>query len=211
VFTGLVQEIGRLASSSTTGAGRRFSVRAARSFVSGVEAGDSILVNGCCQTVEGIRSGDLVFTAVPETLKRSTLGSLRPGQRLNLEKALRGEQGLGGHLVTGHVDGVGEVRRVSRHGKDVEVEVSCPPECVAFIASKGSIAVDGVSLTVVAVGRSAFTVALIPYTLRSSIAGDYRRGYKVNLEVDIVARYVKRLADAGAAAVQAPSAWGKEK
>lgn len=199
MFTGLVQEIGRLASASRTSAGRRFTIRASRDFAAAIGRGDSVLVNGCCQTLEEVRPGALVFTAVPETLKRTTLGLLRPGGRVNLEKALTPDQGLGGHMVTGHVDAVGSIQRISRAAGDVEIEVRCPRENMPFIAPKGSVAVDGISLTVVSVRDSSFTVALIPHTLKSSIAGSYRTGSNVNLEVDIVARYVKRLAEVGPA------------
>ena len=202
MFTGLVQEVGRVSSGSVTRAGRRFTVRASREFGAGVGRGDSILVNGCCQTVEAILSGAFTFTAVPETLKRTTLGSMRSGQNVNVEKAVTPEQGLGGHVVTGHVDAVGRIERISRSGGGVEVEIGCPRELLAFTAPKGSIAVDGMSLTVVSVKSGSFTVALIPYTLKSSIAKEYRRGSRVNLEVDIMARYAKRLRDADWEAVE---------
>jgi riboflavin synthase len=152
----------------------------------------------------------LVFTAVPETLRRTTLGSLRPGHNLNVEKAVSPEQGLGGHVVTGHVDAVGKVQRISRARGEVEVEISSPQEILPFVAVKGSIAVDGMSLTVASVKRGSFTVALIPHTLKSSTAGNYRRGSLVNLEVDIIARYAKRLMDVDATVIQGRSEW-KEK
>jgi riboflavin synthase alpha subunit len=205
MFTGLVREICRISSGSMTRAGRRFTIRASRNFGEGVEKGDSIMVNGCCQTVEEIRSGAFTFTAVPETLKRTTLGSMRPGQDVNVEKAVTPEQGLGGHVVTGHVDAVGRIDRISRSGGGVEVEISCPREVLVLTAPKGSIAVDGMSLTVVSVKSGSFTVALIPYTLKSSIAKDYRRGSRVNLEADIMARYAKRLREADWGAVEGRS------
>ncbi len=196
MFTGLVQEVGRVAKAWRTGAGRRFVVSATPGFVSGFEPGDSVMVNGCCQTVEE-RTGALVaFTAVPETLAGTTLGTLAPGRRVNLERAVTPDQGLGGHMVTGHVDAVGEILRVTRSRGGVELEISCPSDHMRYIAAKGSIAVDGMSLTVVSLAGSGFTVALIPHTLKSSIANQYRRGARVNLEIDIVARYVGRLLDA---------------
>lgn len=195
MFTGLVQEVGRLAKAWRTGAGRRFLVSSTPGFAAGMEAGDSLMVNGCCQTVEEIRSGSLGFTAVPETLAKTTLGGLAPGSRVNLERALTADQGLGGHMVTGHVDGMGKIKRVSRSRGAVEIEIEPPGEYMRFIAPKGSIAVDGMSLTVVSAGAASFTIALIPHTLKNSIANGYRTGTRVNLEVDIVARYLERLAD----------------
>jgi riboflavin synthase len=194
LFTGLVQEIGKISRAWKTGAGRRFVVTAAGTFCSGVEIGDSVSVNGCCQTVEEKRGGTLTFTAVPETLAKSTLGSVLPGRRVNLERAVTPNQGLGGHLVAGHVDTVGDVRRLGRSGGAVELEVNCPSEFLRYIAAKGSIAIDGVSLTVASTGKTSFTVVFIPHTLKHTIVEEYRRGTRVNLEVDIMARYAERLA-----------------
>jgi riboflavin synthase len=194
MFTGLVQEVGRLAKAWRTGAGRRFVVSSTPGFAAGIRPGDSLMVNGCCQTVEEIRGGSLTFTAVPETLAKTTLGSVAPGSRLNLERALTADQGLGGHMVTGHVDAIGVIVKVSRLRGAVEIEIAPPAEYMRYVASKGSIAVDGMSLTVVSAGTESFTIALIPHTLKCSIADAYRRGTRVNLEVDIVARYVERLA-----------------
>ena len=195
MFTGLVQEIGKISRAWKTGAGRRFVVTAGHGFCSGIKTGDSVSVNGCCQTVEEMRGGSLTFTAVPETLAKSTLGSMLPGRRVNLERAVTPEQGLGGHIVTGHVDKVGEVRRLGRSGGAVELEVSCARQYMRYIAAKGSIAIDGVSLTVAAAGKTGFTVAFIPHTLKHTIVGEYRRGTRVNLEVDILARYAEKLAE----------------
>lgn len=194
MFTGLVQEVGKIARAWKTGAGRRFILAAGAGFCSGLECGDSVAVNGCCQTVEEKRGGSLTFTAVPETLAKSTLGSLLPGRRVNLERAVTANQGLGGHIVTGHVDTVGEVSRMGRSGGAVELEVSCPREYMRYVAAKGSIAIDGVSLTVARAGKGGFTVAFIPHTLKHTIVEDYRRGTRVNLEVDILARYAEKLA-----------------
>lgn len=193
LFTGLVEEVGRVSRSWKTGAGKRFVVSATRRFCTGVRTGDSISINGCCQTVEEIHGTAMTFTAVPETLARSTLGSLRSGGEVNLERAVTAEQGLGGHIVTGHVDSVGDVRRLTRSRGAVELEVSCPAELMRYIAAKGSVAVDGVSLTVASVGRTGFTVAFIPHTLKHTIVEGYRRGTRVNLEVDILARYAEAL------------------
>lgn len=196
MFTGLVQEIGSVARAWRTAAGRRFVVKSTPSFSGNLETGDSVMVNGCCQTVEKVSPGSLTFTAVPETLAKSTLGSLRSGSSVNLEGAVRADQGLGGHIVTGHVDTVGVIQKVSRGSGGYEVGIECPREFMRFIAPKGSIAVDGMSLTVASVSRFGFAVALIPHTLKNTIAAGYRRGTRVNLEMDIVARYVQRLAGA---------------
>jgi len=195
LFTGLVQEIGTVARAWRTGSGRRIVVKASPRFCSRVAPGDSVMVNGCCQTLEEVRGGTLSFTAVPETLERTTLGGLAGGRRVNLELAATPEQALGGHIVTGHVDAVGEVLGLKRTRGGVELEVACPAEQMRFLAEKGSVAIDGVSLTVASVGTKSFSVALIPYTLEHTIAKEYRRGTRVNLEVDILARYAARLSE----------------
>lgn len=195
MFTGLVQEVGKLSRAWKTGAGRRFVIKVTPAFSSRVAQGDSVMVNGCCQTAEEVRGGSLTFIAVPETLSKTTLGSLLPGRRVNLELAVRADQGLGGHMVTGHVDTMGKVVRLIRSRGSVELEVACPAESMRYIAAKGSVAIDGVSLTVASAGKTDFTVAFIPHTLKHTIVDEYRRGTKVNLEVDIIARYAKRLAE----------------
>jgi riboflavin synthase alpha subunit len=150
-------------------------------------------VNGVCLTVERAPGGVFEAVAVPETIAKTNLGALRPGSRVNLERALRVGAPLGGHWVQGHVDATARVVSVRRDGADVRVAVDLPPALRPYVAAKGSIAIDGVSLTVAALDGAVATVALVPYTLEHTIASEYTKGASVNLEVDLVARYLERL------------------
>ena len=154
--------------------------------------GDSVAVNGGCLTVGGRDAGRLRFEAVRETLERTSLGELRLGSRVNLERALRAGGRLDGHIVQGHVDGTGRVRRLERNGDDVRLFVDCGPEIAEFLVEKGSVAVDGVSLTVVGATEAGFDVALIPHTLAATTLGERQPGDRVNLEADVLGKYVKR-------------------
>ncbi|ADU51529.1 3,4-dihydroxy-2-butanone 4-phosphate synthase [Thermaerobacter marianensis DSM 12885] len=198
MFTGIVAGTGRCLSVRRVPSGVELEVEA--SFLGDVHPGDSVAVNGVCLTVTAAADGRLTFTAVPETLRVTTLGDLRPGDAVNLEPALRWGQPVGGHLVQGHVDGTGTVRAVTRHGSEVRMEVEAPAALVPFLVPKGSVAVDGVSLTVVSVDGNRFTVALIPHTLQHTTLGRRRAGDRVNLEVDGLARYAIRWYAAAAGA-----------
>ena len=154
--------------------------------------GDSVAVNGGCLTVAGRDAGRVRFEAVRETLERTSLGELRVGSRVNLERALRAGGRLDGHIVQGHVDGTGRVRRLERDGDDVRLFVDCEPEIAELLVEKGSVAVDGVSLTVVGATEVGFDVALIPHTLAATTLGERRPGDRVNLEADVLGKYVKR-------------------
>jgi len=154
--------------------------------------GDSISVNGACQTIVDLSSRSLWVESVEETLLRTTLGELRPGDQVNLERALQSGDRLGGHLVLGHVDGVGTIRRMDRHAEGSVLEVATPEELMPYIATKGSIAIDGISLTTAALRDDSFTVAIIPHTLDHTTLAGARSGGRVNLEVDVLARYVGR-------------------
>jgi riboflavin synthase len=191
MFTGIVEEMGALASSEPVPGGVRLVFEAA-TVLEGTHLGDSISVNGCCLTVVDVGPGWWACDAVAETLSRSSLGSLRPGQRVNMERSVSVGSRLGGHLVQGHVDGVGRVVRV---GPDLEVEA--PEPVLRYLVEKGSVTVDGVSLTVVAVGDDSFRVALIPHTLAVTTLGLKQAGDQVNLEVDVIAKYAERLLQAG--------------
>jgi riboflavin synthase len=198
VFTGIVEETGRVERVEPRPGGRRFWV-AARRVTEDAAVGDSVAVNGCCLTLVAIEPGRFAVEAVPETLSRTTIGGWREGERVNLERSVRMDQRLGGHLVAGHVDGVGEVTAVAPEGDGRRIAFRAPGPLARFIAEKGSIAVDGTSLTVARVVDDAFEVAYIPHTLAVTNAGDYTVGRRVHLEVDLVARYVARLLDAQAA------------
>ena len=191
MFSGIVERTGVLEAVSPHDAG--LSLRIRTGFDSDPAPGASIAVNGVCLTVERVAGGAAEFVAVAETLRRTTLGGLAAGTRLNLERALRVGDELGGHLVQGHVDGIGAVRSADRNAADVRVDVDVPPALRRYIAEKGSIAVDGVSLTVAAWEGSRLTVALVPYTLEHTNATSWIPGARVNLEVDLVARYLERL------------------
>jgi riboflavin synthase len=196
MFSGIVEETGRIAKveERAGGAGRRLWI-AARRVLEDARVGDSIAVSGCCLTAVAVEPGRFAVEAVPETLSRTTLGAWREGDAVNLERALRLDQRIGGHLVQGHVDGVGEVRGVSQEGEGRRLGLSLPSGLARFVAEKGSLAVDGVSLTVAAADGAACEIALIPHTLRATVAGSYAPGTRVNLEVDLVARYLARLFD----------------
>jgi riboflavin synthase len=186
VFTGLVREVGTVVSFDD---GR---LRLESSLAAAI--GDSVSIDGCCLTVVDGDRRTLGFDAVPETLARTTLGRLQPGDRVNVEPALRAGEPLGGHYVQGHVDGVGRVRSVEDEGEGCRVWVDAPPEVLRYCVEKGSIAVDGVSLTVAGVDEAGFAVALVPHTLAATTLGSLAAGEEVNLEADVLAKYVEKLA-----------------
>ena len=195
MFTGIIEEVGEVVAVEPHGDSAVLTIRAAR-IVDDLSHGASIAVDGVCLTVVGWASDDVVdirFDVMGETLKRSGIGALTVGDRVNLERAVRADARLDGHVVQGHVDGTGVV--VSRTPGDQwdSVRFGLPAELARFVAEKGSIAVDGVSLTVSAVGPDWFEVGLIPETLRATTLGDKAQGDPVNLEVDVLAKYVSRL------------------
>jgi riboflavin synthase len=189
MFTGIVEEIGRV--DSVDAADGRIRI-ACGDVLRGARRGESIAVNGCCLTVADFISGGFVSDVMPETFARTTLGALNAGDSVNLEAALRHDGRVGGHLVTGHVDGVGTVTASRADGNATWVTVAPPAELLPLLVEKGCVAIDGVSLTVVAVEAHAFTVSLIPHTREHTIAGGWRNGSSVNLEGDLVAKYVQR-------------------
>jgi riboflavin synthase len=197
MFTGIVQSVGRIADVETRGDGVRLRVDAGAFANADVAIGDSIAVSGCCLTVVAIDAGTLAFDVSAETLRCTT--GLQAHVDVNLEKALRLSDRLGGHLTSGHVDGVGRITRFDTvqadGGKLLEIEV--PAELARFIAAKGSIAVNGVSLTTNTVTGRRFAVNLIPHTLTVTTLRSLRNGERVNIEVDLIARYVARLQEAG--------------
>ncbi|MBV9100836.1 MAG: riboflavin synthase [Candidatus Dormibacteraeota bacterium] len=164
--------------------------------IAALRPGDSVAVNGVCLTAATVRDTELVADVMPETLQRTTLGALRPGDSVNLERALTLADTVGGHLLTGHVDAVGDVVTVTHDGNAKRVSVRVPSGLMRLVAPQGSVAVDGISLTVVTVDGDAFTVSLIPHTLAVTNAGSWREGTRVNVEADIIARYVQRLLQA---------------
>jgi len=192
VFTGIVRELGRVVSTDGGPDGVRLVLEAPQA-AAAAGIGDSVAVNGCCVTVVARDGPRLAFDAVPETLGRTTLGALRPGAAVNVETALRAGDALGGHFVQGHVDGVGRVQSVEAEGEGLRVFVEAPPEILRYCVEKGSITVEGVSLTVAELAADAFAVALIPHTLAGTTLSDLAPGRALNLEVDVLAKYVERL------------------
>jgi len=194
MFTGLVEELGRVQSVEERPAGRRFWIAASR-VLEDARVGDSLACSGCCLTAVAVEPGRFAVEAVPETLRLTTLGDWRAGTAINLERSLRLSDRLGGHLVQGHVDGVGEVRARVPEGDGSRVTIGLPAPLARFVALKGSLAVDGVSLTVAGLADSACEIAYIPHTLAVTTAGSYAAGTRVNLEVDLLARYLARMLD----------------
>jgi riboflavin synthase len=193
MFTGLVEEAGRVAEIVPGAAGARLSV-AAEAVLAGLAVGDSVAVNGACLTAVEVTGDGFAVDCVAETLRRTALGALAPGDRVNLERPVRLGDRLDGHLVQGHVDGVGTVRAARAEGEGAVLEIAPPAGLLRYVVEKGSIAVDGVSLTVAARLPDAFTVALIPHTIALTTLGPGAVGRAVNLEVDVVAKYVESLA-----------------
>jgi riboflavin synthase len=193
MFTGLVQGVGRLAGRDMRDADARLRIEAGTLPFAAVQLGESIAVNGACLTVVSFDALGFEADASNETLALTTLGTLPLGAALNLERAMRADDRLGGHLVTGHVDGVGRVRRIEHDARAQRWTFDAPVPVLRYVAQKGSICVDGVSLTVNGVDADGFDVALIPHTLAHTAFAGTGEGDRVNLEVDLVARYVERL------------------
>ena len=192
MFTGIVREVGRVVRVEGGDDGLSIQVEAPRT-AEGLSVGDSVSVAGVCLTAEIVDHGAIRFHAVPETLARTTLARLAPGDQVNVEPALRAGEPLGGHLVQGHVDGLGRISSVEWEGDGLRVVVEASPEILRYCVEKGSITVDGVSLTVAELLDEAFAVALVPHTLVATTLGRLEPGAPVNLEVDVLAKYVERL------------------
>ena len=192
MFTGIVRELGVVVDADDVGAGLDLLVHAPET-AARTGVGDSVSVNGVCLTATAIEAGAMSFHAVPETIGRSTLGSLAPDRRVNVEPALRAGEELGGHYVQGHVDAVGVIQSVEAEGEGLRVFVEAPSDVLRYCVAKGSVTVDGVSLTVAELAEDAFAVALVPHTLAATTLSDVRPGQPVNLEADVLAKYVERL------------------
>src|SRR5512144_1087170 len=201
MFTGLVADMGVVERIAPRQGGARLTLRPKALPVDALVLGESVACSGVCLTVVERGGGLVSFDAVPETLSRTTVGGWRPGSLVNLERALALGDRLGGHLVQGHVDAVGEVLSRVTEGQGARLVVSLPAPIAMLVAEKGSIAVDGVSLTVAAAARDRFEIALIPETLVRTTLGEARPGAKVNLEADVVARHVARLHELAGAGV----------
>ncbi len=191
MFTGIVEEVGYVESIRMGREEGSMSVRGDIA-VQNVGLGDSMAVNGVCLTITRLENKVFSFDFMPETYRRTNLGLLSVGSPVNLERALRAGQEMGGHFVQGHVDGVGELLSVVPDGSARIHRYNAPPHVMRYVVSKGFIAVDGVSLTVVDVDETSFTVSLVTYTLENTILGRIRPGYRANLEADILAKYVAK-------------------
>lgn len=197
MFTGIVTDLGSVRTVEPAGEGRDLRIVVATAWeTQDIELGASVACNGCCLTVVAKETGALAFNASAETLSKTTIGRWRPGSAVNLERSLRLGDELGGHMVQGHIDGVGAVASAAPEGGSLRVRIRPPPHLMAYIAPKGSVAVDGVSLTVNDVDADAFGVNIIPHTAQVTTFGRIKPGDPVNIEVDLVARYLARLLDA---------------
>jgi riboflavin synthase alpha subunit len=197
MFTGLVEALGEVESVSSDGAGRRLAVRVPRGWNGDTALGDSIAVSGVCLTAVTVEPERLVFDLAEETLRVTTLGDLVMGDAVNLERPLRLGARLGGHLVLGHVDGVGRVAVAEAEGAGRRLTIAAPDGLRPLLIPKGSVAVDGVSLTIARLAEATFSVALIPHTLAATTLGRCAAGARVNLEMDVIGKYVRALLPAG--------------
>lgn len=191
MFTGLVSEIGTVRSTTKTAAHLRLVIRAPKT-ASATELGASINIDGTCQTVSSLNGDEFSVDTIPETLKKTTIGNLKIGSRVNLEQALRVSDRLGGHIVSGHIDCVGTVREIIKQSSKIEIQIAFPVEHRNLVAPQGSIAVNGISLTIAELSRDTFRIAIIPTTWEETTFAELRPGSKVNLEFDIIGKYVVR-------------------
>lgn len=206
MFTGLIQQIGTLSRRETVAGGLRL-VIAGLSWNPPITLGESMAVNGACLTIAHIQGNNFACAILQETLDRTTLGGKRPGAALNLERALRLGDSLGGHMVTGHVDGIGSVSSRQARGRDWTLRVTCGAGLLRGMVLKGSIAIDGVSLTITDLDERAFAVALIPFTCEHTALGKLKAGDAVNLETDLIGKHVRRTLETQQA--PAPLTWDR--
>lgn len=193
MFTGIIETTGTLVTMTPRDGDMRLHIRTGELDLSDVALGDSIAVNGVCLTATQLPGDGFCADVSNETLGHTTLGDLRPGARVNLEKALTPASRLGGHLVSGHVDGVGEVLEARPEARSWRIDIQAPDELARYLARKGSVTVDGISLTVNAVSGARFSLNIVPHTREVTTMADWQPGTRVNLEVDIIARYLERL------------------
>jgi riboflavin synthase len=210
MFTGIIEEIGKVEQLSTSGGNLLLKIKAPQ-VLEGLKLGDSININGACQTVIESGKGFFVVEAVAETQKRTNLGQLSIGDAVNLEKALRASDRLAGHLVTGHVDFVGRIKSIAQKNKSHIFEFSYPEEYQSHFVEKGSVAVDGISLTTVDVLGDSFTVSIIPFTTKSTTLGTKKIGDSVNIETDLIGKYIRRTLTVEQGQSKITEEWLKEK
>jgi riboflavin synthase len=197
MFTGIVQRLGTIVDVKMHGAAGRITLAPNRPFDAPVHLGDSIAVNGACLTVAAIAGPNFCFDVLTETFNKTNLGEKGPGSIVNLERALALGDTLGGHIVTGHVDGVGTVRRIDQVDRDWKFEIECSRDMLMLMVYKGSIAMDGISLTVAELKNDAFVVHIIPHTMEETDMSEFKPGTRVNLEADILGKHVQRILEFG--------------
>jgi len=193
MFTGIISAIGDITNLEERAGDARLTIRTGNLSLADVQLGDSIACNGACLTVIELTGEGFVADVSVETLNLTTIGNWQTGSRINLEKAMRATDRLGGHIVSGHIDGIGEVVALEEDARSWRFRIRAPHEIAKYIAHKGSITLDGTSLTVNIVDGAEFELNIIPHTMTHTVMGDYKVGSKVNLEVDLVARYLERL------------------
>ncbi|MEZ7858973.1 MAG: riboflavin synthase [Parasphingorhabdus sp.] len=193
MFTGIISAIGDITNLEERAGDARLTIRTGNLSLTDVQLGDSIACNGACLTVIELTGEGFVADVSVETLNLTTIGNWQTGSRINLEKAMRATDRLGGHIVSGHIDGIGEVVALEEDARSWRFRIRAPREIAKYIAHKGSITLDGTSLTVNIVDGAEFELNIIPHTMTHTVMGDYKIGSKVNLEVDLVARYLERL------------------
>lgn len=193
MFTGLIETVGTIDSIEERGAARLLKIGVQEGFLADGQIGESIAVSGCCLTVVEFDEASFRAEAIEESMRRTTLGEKKVGSRVNLERALRADARLGGHIVQGHVDGVAGCIATRNEGEGVWTTFEPPFEMMKYIVEKGSICIDGISLTVANVAYNKFSVALIPHTRAVTTAGEWEQGVNANIEVDLIAKYVERL------------------
>jgi len=192
MFTGIIKEIGEVKSTRQEREVLNLEI-SSQNAIKDLEIGSSIAVDGTCQTVVELSDGSFTIQVIPETLKLTTLGKFKKGDKVNLESAMKIGDDISGHLLTGHIDGTGKITDIKQAGETAEIKIKPPVELVKYIAHKGSIALDGISLTVAQCDNEQFKVAIIPHTLQETTLGAKKVGDLVNLEIDILARYVERM------------------
>ncbi|MGB7061265.1 MAG: riboflavin synthase [Candidatus Zixiibacteriota bacterium] len=210
MFTGIIEEIGKIEQTSSSGGNLRLIVKAPK-VSADLKAGDSMNINGACQTVIEAKDEGFTVEAVEETLRRTNLGQLKSGDLVNLERALRASDRLGGHLVSGHVDLVGKIKSISQRNQSHLFEFEIPREYEKHFVEKGSVAVDGISLTVVQVLKDSFAVSVIPFTMKETTLGAKKVDDMVNIETDLIGKYVERILTLKKEKFEITEDWLKEK
>lgn len=192
MFTGIIEEIGKILRIELSGSSGKLQIQA-KKVLEGTKVGDSIAVNGVCLTVTGLSRQDFTADVMPETLSRSSLGQLKSGSSVNLERAMAADGRFGGHIVSGHIDGTGIIEKITKDGNAIRYQIAAPPEIMRGIVEKGSVAIDGISLTVAKAEKERFEISVIPHTLSETVLGEKKTGAVVNLENDVIGKYVERL------------------